>query len=96
MKKSLIVLLAFCFCLHGIAQVKDSKKSDKILKEYADNGCKCVDSINTYNKTKEEIAIALNRCIDAQAGAYQLSSKLMNIDLSDTAMKAGGKRKEDN
>jgi len=91
MKKSVITMLAFCFCLHGVGQVKDSKKSDKLLKELADNGCKCIDSIDTYNKTKEEIAIALNRCIDAQAGAYQLSSKLMNIDLSTLPMKDGGK-----
>jgi len=87
MKKTLIVILIFCFYLNGVGQVKETKKSEKLLKELADNGCKCIDSINTYNKTKEEIAKALNRCIDNQVVAYQLGSKMLDIDLSNLSKK---------
>ena len=87
MKQLLIAILTFCFCLNGIGQVKNTKKSETLLKELSDNGCKCIDSINTYNRSKEEISKAINRCIKDQAGAYQLGSKLFNIDLSDVSAK---------
>jgi len=82
MKISLIVLLTFCLCLNGFSQETGKKKSDVLLKELAENGCKCVDSINTYNKTKEEISKEISGCIDKQTDAYQMGSKLMDIDLS--------------
>lgn len=87
MKKLLIAILSFSFCFYGVGQVKETKKTEKLLKELSDNGCKCIDSIKTTNKTKEEISKAINRCIDSQAGAYQLGSKMMNIDLSNLSKK---------
>jgi tetratricopeptide (TPR) repeat protein len=82
MKKSLIAILTFCFCFYGVAQVKETKKTEQLLKELSANGCKCIDSIKTTNRTTEEISKDINRCINAQAGAYQLGSKMMAIDLS--------------
>jgi tetratricopeptide (TPR) repeat protein len=79
MKKTLIGILGLCICFSGLSQ---EKKSAALLKELAENGCKCIDSINTYNKTKEEISTELSTCIDRQANAYQLGSKFMDIDLS--------------
>jgi len=87
MKKSLITILTFCFCFYGVGQVKETKKIEKLLKELSDNGCKCIDSIETANKTKKEISKDVNRCINAQAGAYQLGSKMMKIDLASLSKK---------
>jgi len=79
MTKSLIGILGLWFCFSAMSQ---EKKSTALLKELSENGCKCIDSINTYNKTKEEISTELSTCIDRQANAYQLGSKFMDIDLS--------------
>ena len=79
MKKILIGIFTICFCLNGLSQ---ETKTNTLLKEVAENGCKCIDSIVTSNKTKEEITKQINACIDAQTGAYQVGSKLMGIDLS--------------
>lgn len=87
MKKSLITILTFYFCINALGQIKETKKADKLLQELSDNGCKCIDSINTSNMTQQEISKAINRCIDSQAGAYQLGSKMMNIDLSNLSKK---------
>ena len=81
MKKTLILTLIICFASYGIAQTTTKNNSSGLLKELSDNGCKCIDSINTYNKTKEEISKAINTCIESQAEAYQLGTKMMNIDL---------------
>lgn len=82
MKKSLITILTIYLCLNAVGQVKETKKTEKLLQELSDNGCKCIDSIKTSNMTQQEISKAINRCIDSQAGAYLLGSKMMNIDLS--------------
>lgn len=87
MKKLLTAILTFCFCFYGVGQVKETKKTEKLLKELSDNGCKCIDTIKTTNKTKEEISKDINRCINAQAGAYQLGSKMMEINLSNLVRK---------
>lgn len=87
MKKSLIAILTFCFCFYIVGQVKETKKTEKLLKELSDNGCKCIDSIKTTNRTKDEISKDINRCINAQAGAYQLGSKMMEIDLAGLSKK---------
>lgn len=88
MKKSTIAILIFCFCLNVAGQVKETNKAEKLLMELSENGCKCIDSIVTYNKTQQEISKAINRCIDSQAGAYQLGSKMININLSDMVGKS--------
>ncbi|MDD4972098.1 MAG: tetratricopeptide repeat protein [Paludibacter sp.] len=82
MKKSLLMMLTLCFCISGFSQESGKKKSDTFMKELAENGCKCVDSISTFNKSTEDIGADVSKCIDKQTGAYQLGSKFMDIDLS--------------
>jgi len=79
MKNVLIIILTLCFYIQGISQGNEKRKFDKLLKELSENGCKCVDSINTINKSKEKITIEISKCIDNQTGAYQLGVKFINI-----------------
>lgn len=58
--------------------------SEKLFEELADNACLCVDSIDTFDKHKEEVNQEINTCIDEATVAYQMGSKLMDIgDLED-------------
>ena len=82
MKKSLFIILSVCFYLSGFGQTRDSKKEDPLLKELSEIACKCIDSIDTRNKSGAEIAAEVNKCIDNEVGGYQLGSKMMNIDLT--------------
>ena len=79
MKKTFLIIMAISFYLNGMSQ---GNKKDTLLKELAENGCKCIDSINTLNKTGDAIAKETSKCIDNQTGAYQLGSKFMDIDLA--------------
>jgi len=79
MKKTIIACLTLCLFVNGMSQ---DKKSTALLKELAENGCNCVDTINTDNVSKEVVAKAISTCIDAQARAYQLGSKLFQAGLS--------------
>lgn len=93
MKKLPILLLLISFYTKGIAQESKNKNTDTLLKELAENGCKCVDSINVYNKANEEIAREISTCIDKQTGALQIGSKLMGIeDLKQNAQEKDGKK----
>jgi len=91
MKKTVYVILILCFYLNGMSQETEKKKTDTLLKELSENACKCIDSIDTKNKSNEDIAKESNKCIDIQAGAYQMGSKLMGIDLSSTLLNNGNK-----
>lgn len=90
MKKSFIITLLMCFFLYGVAQ-DTNVKSNNLLKELSQNACKCIDSINTSEKSNEDVAKEINKCIDAQTGAYQMGAKLMNINLSDALENKGKK-----
>ena len=92
MKKTLIAIFIICFCLNVLGQ---ETKTNTLLKEVAENGCKCIDSIVTSNKTKEEITKQISACIDAQTGAYQVGSKFMGIDLSKEASTKNKKKSVD-
>lgn len=83
MKKSLTLILLICLFVYGIAQ-DTKKKNAKFLKELSENACKCIDSIGTSEKSNEDVAKEVSKCIEAQTSAYQLGSKLMGIDLSGT------------
>ena len=78
------LLVAFCTLLAhiGFGQKKDKseKTKEKLLKELSANACKCVDSIETFNKANDVVAGEIGKCIDEVAGAYQLGSKLAEID----------------
>lgn len=73
MNKVLILLIAFGTYITLAAQ---EKKNEALLKEVSENACKSIDSIDTYNKTREQIAKEINSCIDKQVMAYQLGSKM--------------------
>ena len=82
MKKFVFAVLFVCFYLFGAGQTPNKKEADKLLKETSDNACKCIDSIDTRNKSSEEISKEVNKCIDRQEEGYQLTSKIMTIDLT--------------
>ncbi|CAN5872270.1 hypothetical protein BH11BAC4_BH11BAC4_04670 [soil metagenome] len=93
MKKSLFLFLAGSFALHAYCQEKEKSTKEKVLEELAENSCKCIDSISVYNKSKEQVAKDVNRCIDEQAVAYQMASKMSNIDeLAKAAVENDGKK----
>ena len=81
MKKLLLCILTLCIGFYGISQEKGEKKTNSLLKDLADNGCKCIDSIETYNIEKKDISNSISNCIDKQTGTYQLISKMRELDL---------------
>lgn len=73
--------------LQGISQTKET-----LLAELSDGSCKCIDSIE-INQSKDEIAKEINRCISQQTNAYQLASKLLDVDsLAQIAKEKKGKK----
>ena len=96
MKKIVLLVIAIAFYSKGISQEVKKVGSETLLKELAENGCKCVDSIPTYNRPKNEIAMDISDCIDKQIGAYQLGSKLLQMDtLKEVATVKDGKKQVD-
>lgn len=85
MKEPLFVILMLCFYITGTGQNTDTKKQDTLLKEISENTCKCIDSIETRNRSSVEIAGDINKCIDKEVGGYQLGSKFMSLDLTKSA-----------
>jgi len=81
MKKRIVLIITIAIFYKGNSQESKYLGSETLLKELAENGCKCVDSIGTYNRPKNEIAMDISECIDKQTGAYQMGSKLMGIDV---------------
>nr|WP_315145348.1 tetratricopeptide repeat protein [uncultured Flavobacterium sp.] len=81
MKKRIVLIITIAIFYKGNSQESKYLGSETLLKELAENGCKCVDSIVTYNRPKNEIAMDISECIDKQTGAYQMGSKLMGIDV---------------
>jgi tetratricopeptide (TPR) repeat protein len=93
MKKLLVVIVIISICSRGTSQESKSSASDELLKQLSDNACKCIDSITAYNRSKDEITAEISKCIQKQAGAYQMGAKLMNVDkLAESAEIADGKK----
>ncbi|WP_299179387.1 tetratricopeptide repeat protein [uncultured Chryseobacterium sp.] len=66
------------------AQKNDNQKlpsPKEILKELTEAGCKCLDSIDAYNKTKDAINMEISSCIDVRVLPYMLSKTLSKVDL---------------
>lgn len=80
MKKNLFLFSLICFSFYAKSQEKIKSDSTKLLKELAENACECVDSIETYNTSKDVIAAGISACINKQAGTFQMGAKLMNIE----------------
>ncbi|WP_369752446.1 tetratricopeptide repeat protein [Flavobacterium sp. WC2409] len=96
MKKLTLLLLILSFYSKGLAQETKKSNTDTLLKELAENSCKCIDSINVYDKATDIVAKEISKCIDEQTGALQLGKKLMNIkDLKKNAKEKEGKKQVD-
>jgi len=80
MKNIFLIIIFISIYSIGVSQENKKSSSETLLKELAENGCKCVDSINNFNKTKAEVAKEISECIKKQTGAFQLGSKLMEVD----------------
>lgn len=80
MKKKLFLFSLFCFSFYAKSQKETKSYPTKLMLELATNACNCIDSIETYNKAIKNITADINACINKQAGAFQLGSKLLNID----------------
>lgn len=94
MKNTLsILILLISSVIYSQVSDKQELKLDKevLLKETADGACKCIDSINTYNKKVDEISNEIFKCIDDKVVAYQLGVKLSSIKLSDAELQSGQK-----
>ncbi len=90
MKIVITGILLLIISLQGISQSKET-----LLAELSEGSCKCIDSIKV-NQSKDEIAKEINRCINRQTNAYQLASKLLNVDsLAKTAKEKKGKKQID-
>lgn len=70
------------------ASAQEKSKSDKLLKELSENACKCIDSVSTNDAETRFVAGQIKECIDEQAGAYQMSRKLMDIDVANSGQKS--------
>jgi len=94
MKAILIILMTLGFYMNGICQEKEKSKAEKLLEDLAVNSCKCIDSIEVYNKSKDDIAKEISKCIDNQNSAYQLGVQLANItdSLNNNDIKNGEKK----
>jgi tetratricopeptide (TPR) repeat protein len=93
MKTCFIIILTIGLSAIGLSQEKPNKQQAKLLEELAENACKCIDSIRAYTLSREETAKEISKCIDEQAGAFQMGSNLMNIgDLKSNAEEHDGKK----
>lgn len=91
MKKIIFFAIFICIYSSGISQNNNSS-SEALLKELAEKSCKCIDSIKTFNKSEAHVTVAINKCLDEATGAYQLSSKLMEVrELTEDTGKTNGK-----
>jgi hypothetical protein len=62
----------------GFSQKQENKlpTSKQVLKELSEGSCKCIDSIDSYNKTKEAVNKEIHSCIDTKVLPYMLSKGL--------------------
>ena len=79
----LLAIFMVAVCTGLLAQKKSSElKEETFLKKSAEAACECIDSINTFDKSKVEVAKEIGKCIDEQTLVYQLSVKMLsNLDL---------------
>lgn len=91
MKKLLLFKFLICIYSFGISQ-EIELNSEKLFKELAESACLCIDSLETFDKQKEEVVSEINKCVDEATLAFQLGLKLMNInELDDEGGSTGNK-----
>lgn len=91
----LISMVSASNCYSQETSKKDSEtKFDKkqLLKELSENACKCIDSIYTFDKSKDSISSEIHACIDDKVGAYQMGIKLGSIKDLDGTIDENGKK----
>jgi len=72
------ILLPFT-SLHAQSDTKPQLDSITVLRIFAMESCKCVDSITLAGKDSKEIAEDIKKCIDKEVAPYQLSVKIFKI-----------------
>jgi tetratricopeptide (TPR) repeat protein len=74
-KKQLTILITIFICSFSFAQKEKDKlpSSEKILKEISEKACKCIDSINGYNKAKDAVNKEISSCIDKNVLVYSMT-----------------------
>lgn len=90
-KKQLTISISIFICCLGFAQ--QNTDNIKLTQELSKNACKCVDSIEIFNRNKSDVIKDVHICIDKYAGALQLGSLLSTVDeLSKNAQEVDGKK----
>ena len=93
MKKLILVSILISLAFNTFSQEKQKYSKDTLLKELAEGGCKCIDSIDIYNKEKSKVSQEISKCISKQTGPYQMISKLVDVgDLKENAKVKNGKK----
>ncbi|MEN2413338.1 tetratricopeptide repeat protein [Flavobacterium mesophilum] len=90
--KNLFILFLFLIGFTNVKAQEAELNAKKLFEELADQTCKCIDSISTYNRPKNDINADITDCINVRVGAYQLGQKLANLDLSKTTEGSDGKK----
>jgi len=85
----LLLIFTIVICSNLFAQdISSTINQESFLKTSSEAACKCVDSINTYDKSKVEISKEISSCIDKHTLAYQLSVIILpTLDLKNIGNK---------
>ncbi|MBK9249209.1 MAG: tetratricopeptide repeat protein [Ignavibacteria bacterium] len=78
----LVLIISPVTQTYGHSSEKDDSTKLHLLQTYTNKGCKCVDSINIVDKTREKVAEELSKCIENETVGYQMMSKLMGVSNS--------------
>ena len=99
MKKAILILFLSSVTTNLFFQEKEVDfNKEQFLKEISENACKCIDSIDTFDKTKEITAKNISQCIDKQAITHQMGLKIadLNIKKIEEEAKTANSKKEIN
>lgn len=99
MKKVILFLFLSSVTTNLFSQEKEVDfNKEQFLKEISENACKCIDSIDTFDKTKEITSENISQCIDKQVVAYQMGLKIadLNIKKIEEEAKTANSKKEIN
>ena len=81
--KKIILLAVWSLVLISVSgQTKQPPSEMEIIKDISDNACKCIDSISTQNKDRNDISKEISKCIDKRVVVYQMSSKWAEFESS--------------
>jgi tetratricopeptide (TPR) repeat protein len=70
---TILILIFICSLLFGQKEKDKLPTQAEILKEISEKACKCIDSINTYNKVKDSINKEISSCIDKDVLIYSMT-----------------------